>query len=132
MKFADTSFLVALLNPKDQWHSVAKQAAAALDEPVLTTMWVLVELGGALAVGSNRNLFLEFIEELSQQPEWETVPASPDWFLQGLELFRARADKDWSLTDCISFAVMKQRRITDALTHDHHFEQAGFRVLLKE
>ncbi len=131
MKFADTNFLVALLNPKDQWHSAAKEAAGALDESVVTTMWVLVELGDALSVGTNRNLFLEFIDELSEQSEWETVPASPDWFVQGLELFRARADKDWSLTDCISFAVMKQRGITDALTHDHHFEQAGFQILLK-
>lgn len=131
MKFADTNFLVELLNPKDQWHSAAKETAGALDEPAVTTMWVLVELGDALSVGGNRNLFLEFIDELSQQSEWETVPASPDSFAQGVELFRAGADMDWSLTDCISFAVMKQRGVTDALTHDHHFEQAGFRVLLK-
>lgn len=88
MKFGDTNFLVALLNPKDQWHSAAKEAAGALDEPVVTTMWVLVELGDALSVGSNRALFLEFIDQLSEQPEWETVPASPDWFARGLELFR--------------------------------------------
>jgi len=132
MKFADTNFLVALLNPRDQWHLVAKEVAGALDESVVTTMWVLVELGDALSVGSNRNLFLEFVDQLSEQPEWETVRASPDWFARGLELFRSRKDKDWSLTDCISFAVMKQRDITEALTHDHHFEQAGFRILLKD
>jgi predicted nucleic acid-binding protein len=132
MKFADTNFLVALLNPKDQWHSAAKEAAGELDEPALTTMWVLVELGDALSVGTNRDLFLEFVDQLSKQPEWETVQASPEWFTRGLELFRSRKDKDWSLTDCISFTVMKQRGITDALTHDHHFEQAGFRVLLEE
>ncbi len=132
MKFADTNFLVALLNPRDQWHLVAKEVAGALDESVVTTMWVLVELGDALSVGSNRNLVLEFVDQLSEQPEWETVPASPDWFARGLELFRSRKDKDWSLTDCISFAVMKQRDITEALTHDHHFEQAGFRILLKD
>ena len=131
MKFADTNFLVALLNPKDQWHSETMQAAGAVDEPVLTTMWVLVELGDALSVGNNRDLFLEFVDQLAEQPEWETVPASSDWFARGVELFRSRKDKDWSLTDCISFAVMKERDITDALTHDHHSEQAGFRVLLK-
>ena len=132
MKFADTNFLVALLNPKDQWHSAATQAAAALDEPVVTTMWVLVELGDALSVGGNRDLFLDFVDQLSEQPEWETVPASPEWFARGLELFRSRKDKERSLTDCISFAVMKQRDVAEALTHDHHFEQAGFQVLLKE
>jgi uncharacterized protein len=132
VKFADTNFLVALLNPKDQWHAAAKQVAGALDEPVVTTMWVLVELGDALSVGTNRNLFLNFIEELSEQSDWETVPASPESFAQGLELFRARSDKEWSLTDCISFTVMTQRGIIEALTHDHHFEQAGFRILLKK
>jgi len=132
MKFADSSFLVALLNPKDQWHSVATTVAEPLDEPVLTTMWVLVEVGDALSVGLNRELFLRFIDRLSAQPQWETVPASPDWFARGLDLFRARADKGWSLTDCISFAVMQERGITEALTHDHHFEQAGFGILLKD
>jgi hypothetical protein len=94
-------------------------------------MWVLVELGDAFSVGANRKLFLEFVDELSEQSEWETVPASPDWFARGLELFRSRADKEWSLTDCISFAVMRHGGIADALTHDHYFEQAGFRILLK-
>ncbi len=131
MKFADTNFLVALLNPKDQWHALATTAAGTLDEPVVTTTWVLVELGDALSVGGNRSLFLRFVDRLSQQPQWDTVSASREWFARGLELFRARADKDWSLTDCISFAVMKERRVTEALTHDHHFEQAGFRILLK-
>ena len=131
MKFADSNFLVALLNPKDQWHSLAATIADPLDEPLLTTMWVLVEVGDALSVGVNRDLFLRFMDRLSEQPQWETVAASPEWFEQGLELFRARVDKEWSLTDCISFAVMKERGITDALTHDHLFEQAGFRLLLK-
>lgn len=132
MKFADSNFLVALLNPKDQWHSLAMKVAGPLDELLVTTMWVLVEVGDALSAGVNRDLFLRFMDSLSAQPEWEMVAASKEWFERGLELFRARADKDWSLTDCISFAVMKQRGITDALTHDHHFEQAGFQILLKE
>jgi predicted nucleic acid-binding protein len=53
-------------------------------------------------------------------------------FKRGVELFRTRRDKEWSLTDCISFLVMQQRGISDALTHDHHFEQAGFTILLRE
>ena len=58
------------------------------------------------------------------------VPASQDVFEQGVELFENRLDKDWSLTDCISFIVMRERGLTEALTGDHHFEQAGFRALL--
>jgi predicted nucleic acid-binding protein len=132
MKFADTSFILALLNPKDQWHSAAEAVAAELDEPVTTTQWVLVELGDALSVGVNRVLFLDFVDRLSKEPQWEVVEASSGWYKRGLELFRVREDKEWSLTDCISFAVMRERGITDALTKDHHFEQAGFRVLMKK
>jgi uncharacterized protein len=131
MKFADTSFILALLNPKDQWHSAATAAAAELDEPVITTQWVLVELGDALSAGVNRSLFLSFVERLSNEPQWEVVEASGGWYDRGLELFQARGDKEWSLTDCISFRVMQARSITDALTNDHHFEQAEFRVLMR-
>jgi predicted nucleic acid-binding protein len=59
------------------------------------------------------------------------VPASGELFQRGLALFDKRPHKKWSLVDCISFVVMKQRRLTDALTTNHHFEQAGFQVLLK-
>jgi predicted nucleic acid-binding protein len=131
MKFADTSFILALLNPNDQWHSLAKSTAAELNEPVTTTQWVLVELGDALSVGRNRALFLSFLDRLSKEPQWEVVEATREACDRGLELFRARPDKDWSLTDCISFSVMRERAITEALTNDHHFEQAGFRALMK-
>jgi predicted nucleic acid-binding protein len=131
MKFADTSFILALLNPNDQWHSLAKSTAAELNEPVTTTQWVLVELGDALSVGRNRALFLSFLDRLSKEPQWEVVEATRGACDRGLELFRARPDKDWSLTDCISFSVMRERAITEALTNDHHFEQAGFRALMK-
>jgi predicted nucleic acid-binding protein len=131
MKFADTSFILALLNPNDQWHSLAKTAAAELDESVITSHWVLVELGDALSFGLNRALFLEFVDRLSGEPQWEVIQPSKEWYEGGLDLFRERRDKNWSLTDCISFTVMQKRGVTDALTNDRHFEQAGFRVLMK-
>lgn len=60
----------------------------------------------------------------------EIVSADSRSFAAGFELFASRADKDWSLVDCISFALMKKREISEALTGDRHFEQAGFRALL--
>ena len=64
-------------------------------------------------------------------PRTTVFPASQDLFDAGVSLYSRRQDKDWSLTDCISFAVMQQQGLTDALTADHHFEQAGFTLLMK-
>jgi predicted nucleic acid-binding protein len=64
-------------------------------------------------------------------PTYEVIPASADLFEAGLRLHADRSDKAWSLTDCFSFVVMEQRGIRQALTFDHHFEQAGFEALLR-
>jgi hypothetical protein len=58
------------------------------------------------------------------------MPSSNELFAAGVELYATRPDKEWSLTDCISFVVMEREGLTDALTGDRHFEQAGFKVLL--
>lgn len=131
MKFADTSYLLALLNPDDELHSSAVLLSGALDELVVTTMWVLTELGDALHRGRNREMFARFVDTLCGRRDVEIVPASAESFQRGVALFRARLDKDWSMTDCISFVVMQEKGITEALTGDRHFEQAGFRALLK-
>jgi hypothetical protein len=77
-------------------------------------------------------IYVPFVEELLNDPGAVFVPASPALFRQGRALFAARPDKEWSLVDCISFVVMKQRRLKEALTTDRHFVQAGFRALLRE
>jgi predicted nucleic acid-binding protein len=59
------------------------------------------------------------------------VPPETKLFDQGIEFYQCRPDKAWSLTDCLSFVVMTDLGISEALTGDHHFEQAGFRALLK-
>ncbi|MFO0968025.1 MAG: hypothetical protein U0793_20915 [Gemmataceae bacterium] len=61
----------------------------------------------------------------------EIVPLSEDLYAEAVTLYRARPDKEWGLTDCVSFVVMTQRRITEALTADEHFEQAGFKAILR-
>ena len=98
MKFADTSYLLALLNPDDEFHAAATAWSGKLEEVVVTTMWVLTELGDALHRGRNRATFVRFLDTLGGHEDFEGVPASADLFQRGVELFRARPDKEWSLT----------------------------------
>src|SRR5262245_143648 len=128
---ADTSYYVALLGPNDAWHERALEWSARLLGQVVVTEYVVVELGNALSGLKDRHLFVPFVEGLLNDPGTLFIPASATLLRQGMALFGRRLDKAWSLVDCISFVVMKQRRLTDALTADHHFEQAGFKVLLQ-
>jgi uncharacterized protein len=129
--FADTSFYIALLSPTDMRHAKAVEWSESWLGRQVVTEYVLVELGGALSRGRDRSLFVPLVETLLADPGTSFVPASASLFRRGLALFGARNDKNWSLTDCISIVVMKQRRLTDALATDQHFEQAGFTALLK-
>jgi predicted nucleic acid-binding protein len=129
--FADTSFYVAIFSPNDLLHSKAKALAAAHQGGVLTTEFVLVEVGNFFCRGNSRTVFRTMVENLRAAEDIEIVPASANLFDQGFALFNSRPDKEWSLTDCTSFVVMRERAITEALTADHHFEQAGFVALLK-
>jgi predicted nucleic acid-binding protein len=129
--FADTSYYAALLNPDDVLHGPSRTWSEAFSGRVVVTEYILVELGSYFARRNHRRLFLKLLNEIAKDPHTLILPASPRLYRRGLALFADRLDKDWSLTDCISFAVMTQRKLTDALTADHHFEQAGFRALLK-
>lgn len=128
--FADTSFYVALLSKADKGHERAVAWSEKLLGRQVVTEYVLVELGSALSNVKDRRLFVPLARRLLADPETLFIPASNTLLRRGLELYAGRPDKDWSLVDCISFVVMKQRRLTDALTADRHFEQAGFRALL--
>ena len=129
--FADTFFFLALLNPDDPAHRRALAVARNLPGPLVTTAWVLTEVGDALASPQNRASFLELLDSLATNPAAEIVPADEDLFDAGVGLYARRPDKGWSLTDCISFVVMKDMGLTDALTGDSDFTQAGFRILMK-
>ncbi len=128
--FADTSFYIALANPKDAWHQAATRAGDQSHGTVLTTEYVLLELGNYLCAPSDRQLFLRLIEMLRKDPKTTIVSASSELLEAGLQLYAGRPDKWWSLTDCISFCVMERHGIKDALSCDHHFAQAGFQLLL--
>ncbi len=129
--FADTSFFVAYLNPQDESHDLAHDYMTTCREIILATSWVLVELGNYLAKGRNRRLLIPLIRQFNADRRSRIIPPDTKLFEQGLALYGKRPDKEWSLTDCISFTVMKREGLIDALTGDHHFEQAGFNALLK-
>ena len=129
--FADAFYFFAMFNPKDSAHQKALAFASEHDEPIVTTAWVLTELADGLASTGRRRAFGQLVARLRADPENEIVPPSEELMDRGMKLYDARPDKEWSLTDCISFVVMKEFGLTDALTGDHHFEQAGFKALLK-
>lgn len=128
--FADTFYFLALLNVKDAAHGKAVEFSKSQDAALLTTAWVLTELADGLADSSRRSAFQNVVEGLQSDPETIVVPPSQRLFEQGMDLYNARKDKLWSLTDCISFTVMERHGVQEALTGDRHFEQAGFRALL--
>jgi len=129
--FADTSFLVALVRKKDQSHARAHAWERHLAGRLLVTEYVLVEFGDACARGELRRRCPRYVKLLRANPAVTIVPASPALFDEGLRLFETRGDKAWGLTDCISFCVMRANKVQDALTADVHFEQAGYRALLR-
>jgi predicted nucleic acid-binding protein len=129
--FADTSLFVAFLNPRDEFHDVAVSHIADESRRLVTTDWILVELGNFVSKRRARRLFVPFVRDLRADPLVEIAPPSSHDFERSLELYDRRPDKHWSMTDCLSFLVMRKRNLTEALTTDHHFVQAGFKVVLK-
>ena len=128
--FVDTHYFLAILNPRDAAHAKAVRFSYSQGRPLVTTCWVLTELADALARPQNRPLFRRTLNDLRQDPEANIIAPSQGLFDRGIALYDARPDKEWSLTDCISFVVMSELGLTEALTADRHFEQAGFRALL--
>ena len=131
--FADTGYWLAALNPRDDWHGRAIEASRALGNKVrfITTEMVLDELLAALSKVPVRGLAIVGAQAIRNNPNTEVVPQTSIQFSDAFDVYRRMPDKEWSLTDCASFSLMKQRGITDALAHDHHFEQAGFTALLR-
>jgi predicted nucleic acid-binding protein len=128
--FADTFFFFAYLNAGDDAHEAAARCFDSFNGQLVTTEWVLTELADGMAGIGDRESFTQFVAALQADPSVTIVPSGPELFAEGLALFSSRKDKDWSLTDCISFVVMKREGLAEALTGDHHFKQAGFKPLL--
>ncbi len=129
--FADTFYFLALLNRRDPAHARAIAASQADDLAILTTEFVLLELADALSKPPQREELRAVFALIDASANCKVIPAGSELLRRGLARYLERADKEWQLTDCISFVVMEDEGIQDALTGDRHFEQAGFRALLK-
>jgi hypothetical protein len=133
--FLDTAFAIALSSSGDDFHSVALDLADELETSpsrIVTTTAVLMEIGNALSKQRYRPAAVDLLLSLENDPRVEIVPVSGDLYEEAFKLFSERTDKEWGLVDCVSFVVMRDRKISDALTSDDHFRQAGFNALMRK
>ena len=128
--FADTSYFEAIMSTRDQYHRAAVDASRLPWRQIVTTEFILVELGATFSKPGERTDYLLLDKMARTRTDFLLIAATSDLLRRGRELFAARPDKAWSLTDCTSFVVMQEHGLTDALTTEHHFTQAGFRALL--
>ncbi len=133
--FLDTAYAIALSSPGDRFHRRASRVAGQLRAArtrLVTTRAVMLEIGNALARQRYRRAAVRLLLALEADPQVEIVPLSEPLYKRALQYYRERSDKEWGLTDCISFVVMHERGMTAALTTDEHYRQAGFQALLQE
>jgi predicted nucleic acid-binding protein len=131
--FIDTSFILALENRDDPLHTRAKlvdrELAGSRADCVLH--WgILIEVGDGYSRLGRRAKGFQILDRFQQEDGYDIQPISPDLFEEALALYRGRHDKEWGLTDCISFILMRRLRISDAISSDVHFRQAGFNAVL--
>lgn len=130
--FLDTFYFFALGNRHDSAHAKALAFSQSYSGQLITTDFVLVEFAdGCAGTARHRLAAVQTVGRLSDNPKVTIVPCTRQLLQEGLDLYERRPDKCWSVTDCISFVVMQKEGILEALTGDHHFEQAGFVALLK-
>ncbi len=131
--FLDASYAIALASRTDKHHARAVELAAWLKAgqvPLLTTRAVVLEIGNSLAKQRHRSAAVSLLEALEQDSRIDIVPLSEDLYVRAAALYKRHADKEWGLTDCVSFVLMRERGLREALTTDDDFRQAGFRALL--
>ena len=129
----DTAAWIALVNTRDELHDRAKDKMAELrrdNVALVTTEFVLLEVANAFCALAWRGKAVKLINGLRSLPNLKIIEADSSLLSDGWNLYCSRLDKEWSLTDCVSIAVMQAEQINQAFTSDHHFEQAGFIKLL--
>ena len=132
--FLDTGFAIALASRRDQHHERAVELAAdvrANNIHLVTTQAIVLEIGNSLSKKNYRSAAVRLIASLRSDSTVELLTIDDELFDKSFALYSNRDDKEWGLTDCMSFVVMDTREITDALTPDEHFNQAGFNALMR-
>ena len=134
-KFLDTSYAIALSSSADDYHHkslvIAEQLKASKTH-LITTRAIILEIGNALSKQKYRSKSIKLLSSLEKDKMVTIIPLSETLYQKAFQLYCQRNDKNWGIVDCISFIVMGERRITEALTTDIHFQQAGFRALLRD
>ena len=129
----DTSFLLALENRDDPFYEKAKSLAGDFErkDGILLLHWgILLEIGDGYARVERRKKGCGLLDRLQKETCFRLVPLTETLLQDAVALYGERIDKNWGLTDCISFVLMRQEGIVEALSADVHFRQAGFRALL--
>ena len=132
--FVDTSAWVALINEADTDHVKAKTIRDKLlrsKKRFLITKYIIVEIANSLCKTRWRAHAVKLIKAIHDTESIEVIEVDKELFEEAWTMYSGRIDKEWSLTDCVSFVVMERYGIKEAFTNDHHFEQAGFDVLVK-
>jgi len=133
--FVDSVAWIALINKSDNFHERSNEVKRQLENDkckLITTEFVLLEVANELSSPPTRDRAIRYINGLKHLSNLTIIEANNELFQLGWLLYSKRLDKEWSLTDCISFVIMQRDGMTQAFTNDHHFEQAGFIKLIKE
>ena len=133
--FLDTSYAIALSFPNDEFHPKAKQVAVWLDRnriQIVTTRAILLEIGNSLSKEQYRRQAVDLLSTLESETLVEVLPLSDELYFKAFALFKSRMDKQWGLVDCVSYIAIEESGINQVLTADRHFQQMGFRALLRE
>ena len=127
--FLGAAYAIALSASSDQYHGPAEALAVQLEADgarLITSRAVVLEIGNALAKLRYRSAAIQLLDSLEEDPNVEIIPISEQLYKRALKLSRERPDKEWGITDCISFIVMQDRGLTEALTTDEHFNRPVF------
>lgn len=132
--FVDTFAWVAAINKSDNYHKISLKTIEYLIKKkikLITTNYVIIETINALSKVEFRKAVIEFIKKLEASPSIEIIKITDETYNNAWILYQKRIDKDWGITDCTSFEVMRMFNIKKAFTYDRHFEQAGYSLVLK-